>query len=66
MSSTVKFYHYLPSDEFAYDEELEYQPKQDGAAITSLYQMGSIPNNDGSSEDECDDHLIQLLWKKST
>ncbi|RCH81325.1 hypothetical protein CU097_000930, partial [Rhizopus azygosporus] len=46
MSSTVKFYHYLPSDEFAYDEELEYQPKQDGAAITSLYQMGSIPNND--------------------
>jgi hypothetical protein len=35
MNSTIKFYHYLPSGEFAYDEEPEYQPKQDGAAIKS-------------------------------
>ncbi|CEI97481.1 hypothetical protein RMCBS344292_11613 [Rhizopus microsporus] len=64
MSSTVKFYHYLSSGEFAYDEELEYQPKQDGAAIKSLYQMGNIPNNDSSSEDDCDDHFNTVVMEE--
>ncbi|KAI8378232.1 hypothetical protein EDC96DRAFT_551175 [Choanephora cucurbitarum] len=38
-------------------EKPGYQPKQDGAAIKSLYQMGSIPDYDSLSEDEDDDHF---------
>ncbi|CEP18228.1 hypothetical protein [Parasitella parasitica] len=57
MNNTVKFYHYLPSSEFASDEEPGYQPKQDGAAIKSLYQMEGIPDDDSLSVDEDDDHF---------
>lgn len=57
MYTTTRFYHYLPSGEFACDEEPEYQPKQDGAAIKSLYQMEGIPENESSSEDEDDSHF---------
>ncbi|KAG1168983.1 hypothetical protein G6F46_006125 [Rhizopus delemar] len=55
MISTVKFYHYLPSGEFACNEEPGYQTKQDGTATNSLYQMEGI-SDDSSSEDE-DDHF---------
>ncbi|KAG2230253.1 hypothetical protein INT48_009823 [Thamnidium elegans] len=57
MYTTTRFYHYLPSGEFACDEEPEYQPKQDGAAIKSLYQMEGIPEDESSSEDEDDSHF---------
>ncbi|KAI8643773.1 hypothetical protein BD408DRAFT_475199 [Parasitella parasitica] len=57
MYTTTRFYHYLPSGEFVCDEEPEYQPKQDGAAIKSLYQMEGIPENESSSEDEDDSHF---------
>ncbi|KAI8079548.1 uncharacterized protein B0P05DRAFT_541049, partial [Gilbertella persicaria] len=51
------FYHYLRSGEFACDEEPEYQPKQDVAAIKSLYQMEGIPDYESSSEDEDDGYF---------
>ncbi|CAO3651575.1 unnamed protein product [Mucor hiemalis] len=58
MNNTIKFYHYLPpSGEFASDEKPGYQPKQDGAAIKSLYHMEGIPDDDSLSEDEDDDHF---------
>ncbi|KAI8327844.1 hypothetical protein EDC96DRAFT_569620 [Choanephora cucurbitarum] len=57
MNSTVKFYHNLPSGEFAFDEEPGYQLNQDGAAIKLLYQMEGISDDDSLSEDEDDDHF---------
>ncbi|KAG1474530.1 hypothetical protein G6F56_000306 [Rhizopus delemar] len=54
MYNTTRFYHHLPSGEFACNEEPEYQPKQDGVAIESLYQMEGIPDYESSSEDEND------------
>ncbi|KAI8646730.1 hypothetical protein BD408DRAFT_439825 [Parasitella parasitica] len=57
MYNTTRFYHYLPSGEFACDEEPEYQPKQDGAVIKSLYQMEGIPDYEPSPEDEDDGYF---------
>ncbi|KAI8639855.1 hypothetical protein BD408DRAFT_445610 [Parasitella parasitica] len=65
MYNTTRFYHYLPSGEFACDEEPEYQPKQDGAAIKSLDQMEGIPDYESSSEDEDDAYKMVTTCRTS-
>lgn len=57
MCSTVKFYHCLPSGEFACDEEPGYQPQHDGEAAKLLYQIESIPDDDSLFKDEGNNHF---------